>query len=732
MRASRGNSSQRLREQRKEFHYVLQLGGEDERLLSEFQDVLGQGAARFAEIYYDFLFDNPATAEVLYAYERRGGNIGDLVRAQLNRLLALLRPDAGDPEDDIGARHCLHGVKPVWVIGAYRLYLSHLQKLVAELPDLDLERRQALEATLAKRVFLDMGLMLQGYVDALGEDLAASRDAALGQEAELTRLLDNLPGSLWSVDPLRGSVLHANAAAIRACGRDARGPLPMLAGVAEPDRPGLQAAWERAVAGEAAALELDFRPRGSEAAQRCRLLLRPSLRRRKVVRVDLWLEPVETGEVPEPTASDAAPVMDERSRLYDRLDQAIRACRREADRQAVLMLIELDPFELVDPISGGPADEALRREVTDRLQGSLRESDTLVQLGADRFAVLMPSVEHGRLAAERVAAKLLECCKEPVWLDGEEHYLAGAIGVALFPDHGADADTLFARAERAAERARRSDAGFMIYSPQTELMPMPELQLSGQLRTALERNEFELHYQPKVGMHDGGLVGVEALLRWNHPRDGVMPPSRFLHLAEQSGMMAPITNWVLVTALRQCREWQGQGLSLPVSVNVSARSFQTPRLLERVEWALNEAGVSGESLEIEITEETLMTDLDYGAQVLARLGDLGVRVAVDDFGTGYSSLAYLRRLPIHTLKIDKSFLLAAPDSRADAAIVRSIIELGHNLGCTVVAEGVETPRAWSLLAALGCDAVQGYHVSGPLPRAGFSDWLDAGAWSPTQ
>ena len=225
---------------------------------------------------------------------------------------------------------------------------------------------------------------------------------------------------------------------------------------------------------------------------------------------------------------------------------------------------------------------------------------------------------------------------------------------------------------------------------------------------------------------------MEALLRWHHPERGLIMPSEFISIAEQNGMITPITDWVLTQALEQCKHWRAAGLAVPVAINMSARSFQNRKLVERVEQALEQVGVSGECLEIEITENMLMADLEHGNQILGRLSQCGVGVAIDDFGTGYSSLAYLKSLPIRTVKIDKSFILDMGENDNDAVIVRSIVDLGHNLGFQVIAEGVETLEAWQLLEILGCDAAQGYFISRPAPAESVTDWLHHGAcrWYP--
>jgi EAL domain-containing protein (putative c-di-GMP-specific phosphodiesterase class I) len=277
-------------------------------------------------------------------------------------------------------------------------------------------------------------------------------------------------------------------------------------------------------------------------------------------------------------------------------------------------------------------------------------------------------------------------------------------------------------------RAKWNAAPYLFY--ESDLGPSSateHLQFSGQLHGALERQEFELHYQPKIDLASGEIRGAEALLRWHHPQQGLVLPKRFIPVAEQLGMIAPITDWVLDTALMQSKRWSEGGTPMPISVNVSARSFQSPGLVNRISQALKKAGLDGSSLEIEITEGTLMADLDEGARILDSLSKLGVSIAIDDFGTGNSSLSYLKRLPIDTLKIDQSFLEDMASNPRDMAVVRSIIELGHNLDCKVIAEGVEDESIRQKLQELGCDLVQGFYISKPLPYDGFGEWLSHAA-----
>ncbi len=312
---------------------------------------------------------------------------------------------------------------------------------------------------------------------------------------------------------------------------------------------------------------------------------------------------------------------------------------------------------------------------------------------------------------------------KPFTFQGRELCLSSAIGIAVYPQHGEDSHSLASHADSAMYRAKWNSAPFLFFETEVDASASEHLQFSGQLHGALEREEFELHYQPMIDLSSGRICGAEALIRWKHPQQGLVLPKRFISVAEQLGMISPITDWVLDTALEHSKHWRVDGQPVAISINVSARSFQSPGLISGIRQALAKAGVDGSHLEVEITEDTLMSDLDLGASILEQLSELGVSIAIDDFGTGYSSLSYLKRLPINTLKIDQSFLQDMANDPRDAAIVRSIIELGHNLNCKVIAEGVEEQVVREQLKDLGCDLVQGFHISKPLPDAGFREWL---------
>ena len=385
--------------------------------------------------------------------------------------------------------------------------------------------------------------------------------------------------------------------------------------------------------------------------------------------------------------------------------------------QVALILLDLDHFKEINDTLGHPAGDEVLRQVGKRLSSLLRESDTLARLGGDEFAVLLPEVRNGQEAAQKVVQTILDSFIEPFWYQNNELYLGAGIGISLFPDNGEDANALMSRADVAMYSAKHKDIGYLFYDPKTDPHTQERLQLNSDLRHALERDEFVLYYQPQINIRTGRIIGVEALIRWQHPELGLLLPDEFIPFAERSGLIHPLTDWVIVTALRQCRKWQLAGHNLRIAVNVSARSFQDRKLVARLEELLNagETCLPAGHIEIEITENILMSDIEHGAVVLQQLRELGVSVAIDDFGTGYSSLAYLKKLPIHSMKVDKSFVMNMAEDESDTAIVLSTIDLAHNLGFSIVAEGVENQGTLDILNKLGCDYAQGFHISHPLP-----------------
>jgi diguanylate cyclase (GGDEF)-like protein len=417
-----------------------------------------------------------------------------------------------------------------------------------------------------------------------------------------------------------------------------------------------------------------------------------------------------------------------RSLFRDRAHQAILASARHGHNTA-LLLIDLDRFKEINDTLGHHSGDLLLREVGPRLQRVLRESDTVARFGGDEFGILLTHVS-GPAAAEEVARAVHRTLEEPFTVQGLTLDVEASIGIALHPLHAADFDDLMKRADVAMYRAKAKRSGYEVYHPDEDESDSSKLKLASELRQAPLRNELVMHYQPKADLRTGRIVGAEALMRWRHPRHGVMMPDRFIPLAERSGLIRSLTMFAVETALAQARTWREAGIELTVSVNLSTRDLIDIALPDEIAGLLEQAQVPPFLLELEITESVIMADPMRARGVLTRLREMGVKVAIDDFGSGYSSLAYLSRLPVNDLKIDRSFVIDMMDDAGNLAIVQSAVELGHNLGLTVVAEGVESDEAWRRLHLLGCDVAQGWLIGRPLPAADLTDWLSRGGFMP--
>ena len=385
------------------------------------------------------------------------------------------------------------------------------------------------------------------------------------------------------------------------------------------------------------------------------------------------------------------------------------------------MLLDLDRFKEVNDTLGHHPGDLLLIQVGQRLAGALREADTVARLGGDEFAVLLPGATAEGAGA--VADKLRVALQQPLSIGGIALDLDASIGIAVYPEHGNDPAKLLQHADVAMYGAKQAHVGCLVYDPTVDQHSPKRLALLGGLRRALEDDQLVLHYQPKADLGSGQIHSVEALVRWQHPEHGLLGPGEFIPLAERTGLIHPLTRWVLDAALEQTAQWRHADRRLSVAVNISTRCLLDPAFPDQVASQLATWQVPADLLVLEITESAVMADPDHALEVLGRLHHLGVGLAVDDFGTGYSSMAYLKELPVDELKIDRSFVSQMATSPSDAVIVRSTIDLGHNLGLRVVAEGVENQHAWRQLSALGCDIAQGYYLGRPMPASELEQQL---------
>ena len=407
--------------------------------------------------------------------------------------------------------------------------------------------------------------------------------------------------------------------------------------------------------------------------------------------------------------------------LDERLRQAILNSQRE-DKLLALLIVSISQFKEFNRTLGHQAGDLLVCEMARRLLEQLRKSDTLARIADDEFAVLLVTSASAE-GANEVARKLLDGLAQPFIVGELKLDVSANIGIALFPEHGSDAAELVKRANLASATAKAVDSGYAVYSIEQDKDTSQRLMLTAGLRRAIADQQLFLLYQPKIDLRSGYVTGLEALVRWQHPQIGVIPPDEFIPLAERSGSITQLTEWVITEAVRQCQMWHAARLPISIAVNVSRRNLQEPDLPQKVSAILDSFQISSRYLELEITEGALMTDPTGALEVLSRMNNIGLRLSLDDFGTGYSSLAYLKNLPVSEIKIDKSFVINMELSKQDVAIVRLIIELGHTLGLNVVAEGVENQHTKEMLLALGCDRAQGYFISRPLPAEEVTRWL---------
>jgi diguanylate cyclase (GGDEF)-like protein len=411
-----------------------------------------------------------------------------------------------------------------------------------------------------------------------------------------------------------------------------------------------------------------------------------------------------------------------RAAFIAQVDRAIELA--DPGLSTAVLAIDLDRFKEVNEALGYQSGDGLLRQAAERLLISVRSSDTVARLGNDEFAVLLPHVTPAE--AEAIATRARAALEESFVVDGLTIDVEASAGLALHPQHSSGSNALMQRADLAMHKAKESRSGQAVYEAAEDDSRPARLSILGELRRAIDHGELVLHFQPKAELGTGGVCAAEALVRWAHPERGIVPPGEFIPLAEHTGLIKQLSSYVLTAAVRQCAEWRAEGIDLAVAVNLSARNLADAQLPDEIAALLAQWDVPAGRLCVEITESTIMAEPERAMQVLSRLSAMGVQLAIDDFGTGYSSLAYLKRLDVDEIKIDRTFVGEMDTDEDDATIVRSTIDLARNLGLRVVAEGVETQEVWDQLTALGCDFAQGFFLSRPLPPADLAAWLHEG------
>jgi diguanylate cyclase (GGDEF)-like protein/PAS domain S-box-containing protein len=559
--------------------------------------------------------------------------------------------------------------------------------------------------------------------------LERERSALRESEERFRQMAESIGDVFYLSDPQRQVALYVSPAferiwrmPVAAVYADWRA---WLAYVHEDDRAAVRGRLDDMAATE---LQLDFRvcPPGHETryvAMRVYVVRDDaghSARRAGVIQ-DVTERKAQEARIEHLAYHDSLTGLPNRAMLMDRLGQALSQAQR-LDQQVAVLFVDLDRFKLVNDSLGHPVGDQLLQEIARRLRATLRDNDTVARVGGDEFQVVVCNVA-GATDAARIAEKLMRTLGEPFTLQGQELYVTASLGVSLFPRDGASSELLLNHADQALYEAKGEGRNaYRFFSPEMNAQAHGRLRLENDLRRAVERHELELHYQPQLDLGTGEVCAVEALVRWRHPVRGLVLPNAFIPMAEETGLVLGIGEWVLNEACRQVAQWQRDGLAdnlspLRVAVNISARQLQRPGLDGAVRRALSLSGLPANCLELEITESSVMLDPLHAQSVLQSLRELGVQLSIDDFGTGYSSLAYLKRLPLDRLKIDRSFIGGMPADSDDAAIVETIIVMTHKLGLRVIAEGVETLEQRLQLVRQGCDEMQGFLLAHPVPAA---------------
>jgi diguanylate cyclase (GGDEF)-like protein len=466
---------------------------------------------------------------------------------------------------------------------------------------------------------------------------------------------------------------------------------------------------------EASHLKLEHRVKErTHELQKTNIQLQQEIAERKIVEKELIIHKEHLVRL---AHYDSLTSLPNRVFFNEMLNKTLNQAKRQGKMLAILF-IDLDRFKNINDALGHPIGDRVLKEVANRFSTVLRAGDVLARLGGDEFILLLNDIEQPKFASP-VAEKILHLCAQPIKVDTHEFFITTSIGICVYPGDGDSLEDLLKNADMAMYKAKRAGGGiFQYYTKEMNLEAHEHIKLEASLRKAIKNNEFILHYQPKLNLSDGNMMGVEALIRWESPELGMVSPAKFIPLAEETGLIMQIGEWALREACRANKSWQNQGYKpISTAVNLSPKQFRHQDIAQLVKTILQETDLAPEYLELEITETAVMDNVDAAINRLNDISKMGVKITIDDFGTGYTSISYLKQFPVSVLKIDQSFIKGIPDNQDDLAITTAVIALAHSLNMHVVAEGVETPEQLQFLADHDCDMVQGYYLSRPLPEA---------------
>jgi diguanylate cyclase (GGDEF)-like protein len=416
-----------------------------------------------------------------------------------------------------------------------------------------------------------------------------------------------------------------------------------------------------------------------------------------------------------------------RTVFFTELNKQVHSFSNDSGKIACL-IININELKKINASLGYQVGDIILQQFAERIRGMLRQSDTAARIGDNRFALILSSIMnsgHATLAAN----KILTLLDEPFRINGSRIRINATVGVALYPEHGENAQSLLQNTEVALEQAKSSRSEYSIYCKNDDHIEQRSHILEKELKDAIDGDQLEMHYQPQISINQQTVNSVEALVRWQHPETDLISPDRFISLAENCGLIVPLTLWTLNTSLRHCKPFFDRWQDFCVSVNLSAVLLHEPDLVEMIRQSMQIWGIHANNLTLEVTESAMMIDPESSMQTLHKLNELGVNISIDDFGTGHSSLAYLKQLPVNEIKIDKSFVMNMSENNDDRKIVRSVIDLGHNFGLQVVAEGIESEQTLSELRGMNCDIGQGYYISRPLPMNEMLNWINTTTWN---